>query len=130
MSSSTPISFTVSHKSVQYTLSFPPSDTLAILQARLEELTFIPPSLQKLLYKGKKVKVIEEQTLTEIGLRDGAKLMLLGSTEPEIGGLKAAEAEKKRRDNIMRQRAAKGPSKASGCSSFILKLAELKDHPH
>ena len=124
MSSS--ITLTVTHKAAQYTLSFLPSDTLAILQTRLEELTSVPPSLQKLLHKGKKVKVIEEQSLTQIGLKHGAKLKLLGSTEQEIGGLKAAETEKKKRDNIMRQREAKGPSKVSSYPSFISKFAYTK----
>lgn len=123
-SSSSLIQLTFSFKSDQYHLSLPPSETFVSLQARLEELTSVPPSLQKLLYKGKKAHISHEGTIEEAGLKNGTKVMLLGSTQHEIGGVMAAEAEKRRRDDIMRQREARGPSKVIGCEISRIVCAE------
>lgn len=103
----------ISFKSNHYSLSLLPSETFATLQARLDELTNVPPSFQKLLYKGKKARINNEGTIEEAGLKDGIKVILLGSTQREVGGVMAAEAEKQKRDEIMRQRQARGPSKAN-----------------
>ncbi|KAF8586460.1 WLM-domain-containing protein [Ramaria rubella] len=127
-SAATPINFNVSHKSAVYHISMLPSDSLTNLHARLEELTSVPPPFQKLLFKGKKGIIREEQTLEEAGLKDGMKVMLLGSTKQEVGGLKAVEAEKKKREDIMRQREARGPTKACNMSfpsSNLLSLVDL-----
>lgn len=110
--SSPPISLSITYKSNHYGLSLLPSETFASLQARLEELTDVPPSFQKLLYKGKKNHIDAEWTIEEAGLKDGMKMMLLGSTQNEVGGIMTAEAEKRRRDDIMKRREARGPTKA------------------
>jgi len=128
MSSKSPISLIINHKSSQYDLSLFSSDTLLSLQVRLEELTSIPPPLQKLLYKGKKAKTSDEQTLAEAGLKDGVKIMLLGSTEQEVGGVKAAEAEKKKTEDIMRQREARGPTKVRSTATPSKASAQFKFH--
>jgi hypothetical protein len=76
----------------------------------LEELTGIPPSLQKLLYKGKK-SLQDDTAIAAAGIKDGLKLQMLGSTPQEIGGLKSAEDEQQRINRIMRERAMKAPVK-------------------
>ena len=48
------VNITVSHRGQTYSLSLLPDTTLNLLLERLEELTSIPPPLQKLLYKGNK----------------------------------------------------------------------------
>jgi hypothetical protein len=53
----------------------------------------VPPPFQKLLYKGKKNQINDEETIVEAGLKNGTKVMLLGSTQNEVGGVMAAEAE-------------------------------------
>ena len=111
-SSSPPISLNVTYKTEHYILSLLPSETFASLQARLEELTSVPRPFQKLLYKGKKIQINGEVTIEEAGLKNGTKVMLLGSTQDEVGGVMVAEAEKRRKDDIMRQREARGPTKA------------------
>ena len=104
------ISFTVSHRGTAYPLCLLPDSTIASLHTQLEELTGVPPSLQKLLYKGKKT-LGDEATISEAGIKEGLKVQMLGSTMQEIGGLKAVEDEQQRRNRIMRERALKVPTK-------------------
>jgi len=109
---SSPISLTISFRGKSHILSFLPDTTLAILHSQLEELTEVPPHLQKLLYKGKKApggSDAEEMTLIQAGLKDGMKVQMLGSTTKDLDGLKAAENENQRRENIARERALKAP---------------------
>ena len=110
------ISLTVTHRGTAHALTLPPDSTLAALQARLEELTSVPPSLQKLLYKGKNSKATQnaEVTLAQAGFKDGMKVQMLGSTTQELGGLKAVEDQQRKRDQILRERALKAPTKVSG----------------
>ncbi|KAK1231892.1 hypothetical protein PQX77_004983 [Marasmius sp. AFHP31] len=114
------IAVTVSHKGQTFSLSLLPDSTLGLLLERLEELTSIPPPLQKLLYKGSKsAKPDESITLTEAGIKDGTKIQLIGTTAKQLDKLKETESEQQRRDRIMRERAAKGPTKvrSTGTSS-------------
>ncbi|KAF9072086.1 WLM domain-containing protein [Rhodocollybia butyracea] len=106
------MNLTVSHRGQSYPLSLLPNDTLAVLQAKLEELTSTPPPLQKLLYKGKSSKPQDDQiSLTQAGLKDGMKIQLIGTTLQELDGIKTVESEVQKRERIMRERAAKAPSK-------------------
>jgi hypothetical protein len=83
-----------------------PEATLAALQAQLEDLTSLPPHMQKLIYKGKKA-VSPEDSIQSAGLSNGLKVTLLGNPEKAIEGLLEAEREQKRREEIMKARAAK-----------------------
>jgi hypothetical protein len=113
MSADSHISVTVSYRGTSYPLALLPDSTLAALQVQLEELTSVPPSLQKLLYKGKRAGLgaEHETTLSEAGLKNGLKIQVLGSTTEELGSLQAVESEQKRRDHILRERALKAPTK-------------------
>ncbi|KZP17568.1 WLM-domain-containing protein [Athelia psychrophila] len=106
------------HRGVAYPLSLLPDSTLASLYAQLEELTGVPPPLQKLLYKGKRA-ADEDAALSAAGIKNGLKIQMLGSTQQEIGGLHAAETEQQRINRILRDRALKGPTKlrSTGSSS-------------
>jgi hypothetical protein len=108
--STQPISFIVTHRGTQYSLSCLPDSTLALLHTQLEELTSVPPSLQKLLYKGKKT-LGYDATIAQAGIKEGLKVQMLGSTPQEIGGLKATEDEQQKRNHILRERALKAPTK-------------------
>lgn len=110
MASST-ISLTVSHRGVTHSLSLLPDSTLAALHASLEELTGVPPSLQKLLYKGKKITGDDDASIQQAGLKNGLKIQMLGSTIQEIGGLKAEENQQQKKNRILRDRALKAPMK-------------------
>ncbi|KAF9818272.1 hypothetical protein IEO21_02900 [Rhodonia placenta] len=106
-----PIELNVSHRGTTHRLSLLPNDTITALQARLEELTSMPPSLQKLLYKGKKPHLQDDDTLSQAGFKNGIKIQLIGPTAEELGGMRAVEDERNRRERIMRERAAKSPIK-------------------
>ncbi|KAI5123182.1 hypothetical protein M0805_003949 [Coniferiporia weirii] len=97
---------TVTHRGATHPLSVLPDNTFAALQLQLEELTSVPPSFQKLLCKGKKVNSPPEATLDQAGLKDGMKMQLLGPTEAELGGMRSAESETRRRDEILKRRTA------------------------
>ena len=101
------MNLTVTFRGTTHPLSVLPDSTLEALQLQLEELTSVPPSLQKLLYKGKKPRISPDATLEEAGLKEGSKIQMLGSTETELGGMKKAEDEMRRREEILRQRTGK-----------------------
>ena len=65
------MNLTVTFRGTTHPLSVLPDSTLEALQLQLEELTSVPPSLQKLLYKGKKPRISPDATLEEAGLKDG-----------------------------------------------------------
>ncbi|KIL69103.1 hypothetical protein M378DRAFT_184386 [Amanita muscaria Koide BX008] len=115
-SSGTPesIQLAISYRGSQHVVSVHPSSPLSSLQAQLEELTSVHPSLQKLLYKGKKTTSTsqnEDTTIAEAGLKDGMKVQLLGATAEELGGMKKAENAQRKRENILRERALKPQAK-------------------
>ncbi|KAH9930209.1 WLM domain-containing protein [Fomitopsis serialis] len=112
-----PIELIVSHRGVQHRLSLLPNDTIALLQARLEELTSVPPYLQKLLFKGKKANIQETDTLSLAGFKNGTKVQMLGSTTEELGRTLSADTEHQRKERILRERALKAPVKVRSTSS-------------
>ncbi|KDQ61471.1 hypothetical protein JAAARDRAFT_511389 [Jaapia argillacea MUCL 33604] len=125
--STSTISLTVTHRGTSYQLHLLPDTTLAILHARLEELTSVPPEHQKLLYKGKKSGT-EDSLLEKLGLKDGMKVQMLGSTAEEVGGMRAVEDERMRRERIMRERASKPQFKVRSTGSSSPASAQYKFH--
>ena len=114
--SNDPISLTVNFRGKAHSLSLLPDCTLAHFQSELEELTEVPPSLQKLLYKGKKQAgsdVAEDVTISQVGIKSGVKIQLIGSTMKELDSMRAVENENQQRERIMRERATKAPVKVS-----------------
>lgn len=101
------INLTISHRSQSYTVSLNASATLQDLQDELAAITSVPSHLQKLIYKGKK-KSEQDVSLTEAGIMNGMKITLLGNPESTIGDLLEAEKQQKRKEEILRVRAA-GP---------------------
>ncbi|KAF9466160.1 WLM-domain-containing protein, partial [Collybia nuda] len=118
-SNTTPLNITVAHRGTTHELSLHPDCTLEELQIQLEELTEVPPSLQKLLYKGKKPLSASagEVTVSQAGLRNGIKVQMLGSTLRELGDLQAVETYEQKRNHILRERALKAPTKIRSTGS-------------
>ena len=110
LSSSKTISFTVTYRGVTHHFSKPSDCSIADFQAQLEELFGVPPSLQKLLYKGKKT-TSDDTTLALAGFKNGSKIQMLGTTTQELDGMKLVEGEQRRRERILRERALKTPVK-------------------
>ncbi|XP_057714116.1 BAG family molecular chaperone regulator 1 [Corythoichthys intestinalis] len=72
------------------------SPTVKDLSDCLTQLTGVPPGSQKLIFKGKSLKDLE-QTLSSHGIKDGSKLMMIGkrnSPEEEAELKKLKEIEK------------------------------------
>ncbi|KAF8147765.1 WLM domain-containing protein [Mycena galopus ATCC 62051] len=130
------ISLTVAHRGVQHRLSVLPDSTLDDLHATLEELTTVPPSMQKLLYKNSPKGAHDElMTLRQAGLKDGTKIQMVGSTLQELDSLQAKEAEERKRNRILRERALKAPVKvrSTGTASttdHLYRFHELIPLPH
>lgn len=63
------------------TVSLPTSRTVAELKQDIETHTGVPPANQKLLFKG---QLRDEQTLAAAGLKNGSKVIVMGSRLSEI----------------------------------------------
>jgi hypothetical protein len=97
------IILTVTFRGTSHTVSLPNDAPLSAFHFRLELLTSVPPSLQKLIYRGKKIQHRQddtdpEPTITQAGLHDGIKVQMLGSTVDELGQLNAADSAHQRKE--------------------------------
>jgi len=138
----------VSFRGKTHTLQVPEDErTVDDLHARLEELTGVAPAQQKLLVKGKRIPTVQDSdgdgsvdspTLLDVGIKSGTKITLLGATRDELGGMQKEEDEQRRRERIMRNRAAKGagakirstgPSSSSSSNYVFHRLEPLAHLP-
>jgi len=76
------VSFTLNFNKKAYAIEWPVDDTIQSLKNEIFKLTGVQAALQKLMFKG----LIKEntKTLREIGIGNGAKLMLIGSTMTQV----------------------------------------------
>lgn len=109
------INLTVTHRSKPFVISLDPTTTFSEFQARITELTAVPPEFQKLLYKGK-LSTSPDSSLEAAGLQDGMRITLLGNPPEAIEGLVEAGKQQRKREDILRARAAKAPVKVSNAS--------------
>lgn len=75
------IEFKVVFNKQKYDVCFPLDETVASLKKHMETLTGVPPSMQKVMYKG---LAKDEKILRDIGITKGAKVMVVGSTLNDI----------------------------------------------
>ncbi len=110
-STSSDIAITVVFRGTSHRVTLQPESTLGDLQDQLEKVTSVSPSLQKLLCKGKNLKQNRSgrETVGSIGLRNGSKVQMLGTTSEELDGMQVTEIEQRRVDRILRERALKAP---------------------
>ncbi|KXS15307.1 WLM-domain-containing protein [Gonapodya prolifera JEL478] len=90
-----PISVTISYAGNPMKLDLRPSLRLASLAERIEQETHIPIDGQKLLLKGKVLVgkgADVNKTLADVGVREGDKMMLIGTPAPAIASLHAHES--------------------------------------
>ena len=116
------ITITITHRGSSYPITISPSSLLTDLQDRIDELTDVPVSHQKLIFKGKKAarQVPDDETVEAAGLKDGVKVMLVGGTRQEVGGMQREEDEARRRERIDRERRAKPQAKVRNSFFAIL----------
>ncbi|KAL6074714.1 Ubiquitin domain-containing protein ubfd1 [Balamuthia mandrillaris] len=74
------VKFTLTFKKQKFEVEWPLEDTIANLRAHFHQLTGVPVPLQKIMFKGP----LTGNTLREAGLKNGAKVMLIGSTLNEV----------------------------------------------
>ncbi|KAG6332754.1 hypothetical protein ID866_6337 [Astraeus odoratus] len=135
MSSS--ISFEVQFRGTTHRVSLDPSAPVASLHTTLAELTQVPPSFQKLLFRGKKIGTSQEGvTVAQTGLKDGVRVQMLGPTPEELDTLNAAESDYHKKERILHERALKPQVKVS-IQHIMQKhkftvgvLTELAPHEH
>jgi hypothetical protein len=82
------LSFRVTHRKTVLKVTLPATATVADLHTKLEELTEIPVQLQKIMYKGGMKD--KAKTLREVGIKDGVKMMLMGSKPTALEAMAAA----------------------------------------
>lgn len=75
------VDFKIVFNKQKYDISFPLDDTVASLKLKVEKLTRVPSSMQKLMYKG---LAKDDQTLRTLGVIKGAKIMVVGSTLDDV----------------------------------------------
>jgi hypothetical protein len=95
-------SVSILHKGKPYAVQIDITSTVSSFQAQLEELTSAPARNRKLL-NGNKASAKHDYILEVFG-KGGTKIQMLGSTVEEICGLRAAEDEKQRMEQILRNR--------------------------
>lgn len=102
------LSVTVTHSNEKYDLLVTPKEgcsepLVQDLAQVVEEATGVPLCLQKLIYKGKSLKDLE-QPLSALGIQDGCRIMLIGKkTSPEEAELKKLKDLEKCVDKIAGQ---------------------------
>jgi hypothetical protein len=110
-----PLTFRVTHRKDVLRLSMPPTATVTELHLKLEELTGIQPSMQKVMFKGGLKD--KTKTLQEVGIKNGVKMMLVGSKQDDVAKLKKAEAA-----------VAKEPTPEAAAAAEKTPVCEEKEH--
>ncbi|KAG1735895.1 WLM-domain-containing protein [Suillus paluster] len=127
------IMLTITFRGTSHPLSLPNDAPVSTLHARLEALTSVPPSLQKLIYRGKKIQHRQddsdpEPTIAQAGLRDGIKVQMLGSTAEELEQLNAADSAHQRKERILKERALKPQVKLRSTGSSSTSSHQYRFH--
>jgi hypothetical protein len=105
LSEAADIQLTLVHSGSSYQISLPPSAPLSLVHQEIESLCGIPVAYQKVVFKGKNLSAHDNNaTLQDVGLRQSAKLLVLGSRKEAVEGIQSQEAEFKRRAEILRSR--------------------------
>eukprot|EP01088_Endostelium_zonatum_P014306 TRINITY_DN308_c0_g1_i1.p1 TRINITY_DN308_c0_g1~~TRINITY_DN308_c0_g1_i1.p1 ORF type:complete len:257 (+),score=68.81 TRINITY_DN308_c0_g1_i1:32-802(+) len=104
------VTFEVSFKKEKFSITWPLDDSVLTLKKHIESLSGVPVELQKLTFKG--MVKNDTQSIRELGVKPGSKMMLIGSTmkdvievnmAPDPAKLAAAEAEKKKEEPLSDQ---------------------------
>lgn len=100
----------VKHGLASYNLTLPATSTVDELKRRLYDLASVPVDNQKLLWKGIQRSATQ---LHQAGLKSGSRITLVGVSEDALQSVHRAEADATRRNEILRNREARGPTKVS-----------------
>lgn len=75
------VEFKVVHNKQTYNISYPLDETVEHLKIHIEELTNVPASMQKVMFKG---LMKDAETLREQNVTNNAKIMVIGSTFNDV----------------------------------------------
>ena len=100
----TSIKFTVKWGKETIDLELPPSATVGDLRGALQQRTNVPPAMQKLMFKGQMKD--DTKNLTECGLKEGSKMMMMGSSVQDVVTVNTAADQADIYVPQMKQRAA------------------------
>lgn len=118
------IHLTVTYKGTKHNVSLNPQAPFANFQDRLEGLTKVPPSRQKLIYRGsgRFSGEADSVTVADAGLKSGLKVTLMGSTNDELSSMRDAENKYQRKEEIRRQREAAIRRRKEAISQTVAKV--------
>eukprot|EP00123_Amoebidium_parasiticum_P021220 comp6364_c0_seq1/m.2157 comp6364_c0_seq1/g.2157 ORF comp6364_c0_seq1/g.2157 comp6364_c0_seq1/m.2157 type:complete len:252 (-) comp6364_c0_seq1:19-774(-) len=76
------VNFKLVFNKVQYDVTLSLNDTVGTMKKKFQEMTGVPAMMQKVMYKG----MLKEdgKTLREVQMKDGAKIMLVGSSLQDV----------------------------------------------
>ena len=124
-STSGQVTIHVSFRGTTHLITVPSPDVpLQELKERIEERTGVSVGMQKLMYKstvkgrGPGAGTSNQKpdaTLKEAGMKDGTKIVLMGSMLSEVEAVRDVETEKRRAETLMRERALKPAVKVCLC---------------
>lgn len=131
------IALTVTHAGQAHTLSLPETSSLQQLRNAIESMTSVPPSHQKIIYKGKNLipPSINDtlSTLSSLQLpKSGAKLFLIGSKIESVSSLVSESLAIKKRFEMIHQRESSSsavhvqPRKTSIAGKRVVDLNDLR----
>ncbi|KAJ3140527.1 hypothetical protein HDU90_007827 [Geranomyces variabilis] len=120
----------ISYKGQVHTLNLSPDATFAETKAILAEILSLPVEFQKLIFKGKSA-FHDDDTIENIGLRDGSKAMLVGTSAQSVHSIQDASAravERAKRDAAA-QRTVNKRGGALAMTSRFGKIETLSEFP-
>lgn len=77
-----PVKFSLNFKKQNYSLEFGDEETIGNLRQLIAKTTGVEAGLQKIMFKG--LLKDDSKTMKEVGIVDGSKVMLIGSTIAEV----------------------------------------------
>jgi len=77
-----PLTFSLSFKKTAHNMEVGTDNTLGELRMHIAKVTEVEPGLQKLMYKG--MLKDDSKTLGELGIQNGIKMMLVGTSISEV----------------------------------------------
>lgn len=116
------VDFKVVFNKKKYDVIFPLDDTISLLKNHIHTLTGVTPTMQKLMFKG---LAKDSQTLRELKVTKGAKLMLVGSLLNDVAAISSANPEKIRAED----KAQESSKKELLCNQKIHKKVLDKGKP-
>ncbi|OZJ02714.1 hypothetical protein BZG36_03846 [Bifiguratus adelaidae] len=112
------VHFSVQWKAQSIELDWSPTSTIGNLKEYIAEQTGVETTTQKLLYKGTLKN--DDATLEEAKVKDGARIMLVGSSKDDLKQIRDIDehAARRAKGQLMHDRIKHKPTRRSGGSEY------------